>query len=142
MGAAGQEHRLRFKTCELCSGINHYCHCLYWARGDNWPMMPTLEKPKPIPAWLVGEKKKKKAKGQWKGRIIVPQGASGRFLRAGDFKLPGHENMLDTHFCIPQKFMQAFDRMKTVDLYTCKWSKQAWTGQIFIRTFCRCIQRD
>jgi hypothetical protein len=91
-------------------------------------MMPTLEKPKPTPEWLV----EKKSKGIWKGRIIVPQGASRRFLKAGEFKLPGHENMLDTYFCIPQKFMQAFDIMKTVDLNPGKWSKHAWTCQLFL----------
>jgi hypothetical protein len=101
----GQEQRLRFKACELCNGINHYSHCYYWSRGDRVGIIGHSNFC--TPEWLV----EKKAKGQWKGRIIIPQRASGRFLKAGEIKLPGYENMVDIHFCVPQKSMQAFDRM-------------------------------
>jgi hypothetical protein len=74
----GQEQRLRFKACELCNGINHYCHCYYWSRGDRVGIIGHSNFC--TPEWLV----ESKAKGQWKGRIIIPQGASGRFLKAGE----------------------------------------------------------
>jgi hypothetical protein len=66
------------------------------------------------------------------GKVIVPQGASHRFFKARELKLPGHANCLYTYFCASQKSMQSFDRMKSRDMYPGVWTKQSWTGRIFL----------
>jgi hypothetical protein len=73
-----------------------------------------------------------KAMGVWKERVIVPQGASNHFVKIGEVQLQGHPTFLDTYFCAPQKSMQAFDRMKSKDMYPGVWTEQEWTGQIFL----------
>jgi hypothetical protein len=124
---AGQELFLNFKPCGICSGTDPHCHCPYMD-GDKEGTSPFMAPSKrfPMPKMLV-----KYVHQSEQGLIVVPQGASDRFLGPGTFMLPGHAAILDTWFCYPQDSMGAFDRMKLRDLSPGVWIDDKWRGQIF-----------
>jgi hypothetical protein len=123
---AGHEQFLQFEPCRLCSSTEPHCHCPYMDTmgGDSQFWAPSRRFPRDF--MLVRELNKAE-----KGWIVVPQGASSRFLRIGTFRLPGHSTVLDLWFCYPQHSMGAFDRMKLRDVAPGVWKDNEWRGQLF-----------
>jgi hypothetical protein len=84
---------LRFRPCTLCSSAEPHCHCAYMENTqhqcDHVDLVAPCRKT-PHANFLRMTLGK-----DWKGLIIVPQGASDRFQRIGSFKLPGHSDILD-----------------------------------------------